>query len=98
MIKNLNNIYIYVVFIDIEINFERIFLVRPDGTKLFIDTKHDTRVGVETSEPYHCTPQEWEKLFYYNIKDHVNFYTSFCLINTSFFISHGNIVSLYDIV
>lgn len=37
-------------FTDIYINFEAIYLVKKDGTKLEIKLKWDTRVGIEVAE------------------------------------------------
>ncbi len=37
-------------------------------------------------------------LFTRSISTHFKFYPSFCLINTSFFLAHGNIISLFDII
>lgn len=37
-------------FADIDINFEAIYLVRKDGSKLEVKTKWDTRVSLEVAE------------------------------------------------
>ena len=43
-------------------------------------------------------PLPWSCLFFEDIKYHVHFYTSFCLISTSFFVIHGKTISLFDVV
>ncbi len=71
---------------------------RRDGTKLRVDTKWDTRVSLETAEESSISDEDWKNLFTRSISTHFKFYPSFCLINTSFFLAHGNIISLFDII
>ena len=85
-------------FVDIEINFKDIYLIRRDGTKFVVDTKWDTRVSMEVAEEVTLTTKDWDKIFYRTIANNFKFYPSYCLINTSFFLAHGNIISLFDII
>lgn len=71
---------------------------KKDGTRLVVDTKWDTRVSLETSHEFNCSDDQWKTLFYRTIAHNFKFYPSFCLINTSFFLAHGNIISLFDII
>jgi hypothetical protein len=73
-------------------------LKRKDGSVLTIDTKHDIRVGVDVAEEKTITENEWNDIFYGTIKGCCRFFTSYVLINTSFFVAHQNIVSLFDII
>ncbi len=44
------------------------------------------------------TEREWNDIFYGTIKGCCRFFISYVLINTSFFVAHQNIVSLFDII
>lgn len=85
-------------FDDIDINFDKYFIQRRDESILTIDTKWHTRVGIEVAEETELTIEDLHESHYKRINNHVKIYQSFALINISFFVAHGNYISLYDII
>ena len=77
-----------IVFEDVDINFNDIYLKKADGTYYKIDTKWDIRVGMDTAVKEDMTSRQWDQIFYKKICNNVAFFSSYILINTSFFISH----------
>lgn len=63
-----------------------------------IDTKWDIRVGLDVAEEIKAQEYDWNKIFYKTISSNCRFFTSYVLINTSFFVAHQNIISLFDII
>jgi hypothetical protein len=64
-----------------------------------VDTKWDTRVGLEVAEDYKPKdPTDYKRVFHRMICNHFKFYPSYILINTTFFLAHGNIISVFDII
>ena len=55
-------------------------------------------MGLEVAETSDLSIQKLQSAHYQRIANHVKIYQSYSLINTSFFIAHGNYVSLYDII
>lgn len=88
----------YLEYADVAINFQYIYLKRKDGTYLRIDTKYDIRVGVDVGENFESTEDQWNDIFYGVLMENCRLFTSYALINTSFFVAHQNIISLFDIV
>lgn len=96
------NSMIMIDFTEVDINFEFIYLTQKDGTMLRIDTKRgkefslETRINLESAEAQ--ADEGEEKRLQRMVANCLKMYPSYSLINTSFFVAHGNIISLFDIL
>ena len=77
-----------------------IFLVKDNLQKdvIRIPLKYTSRISYEVSESTELDETEIKDQFYGVVQNFFRLYENFVLINTSFFVSHGHLISVYDII
>lgn len=55
-------------------------------------------MGLDVAEERKDNEIEFNKLFYQKIKNHVNLYQTFCLINTSLVVANNKDIYIFDII
>ncbi|CDW83568.1 wd-40 repeat protein [Stylonychia lemnae] len=86
-------------FQDIDVTFEFIQLYSLAGRLKVFPLSIGSKMKFESIQDKGPISQhDWDRIFYSKLADYFKFYTSYCLINTSFFIARENIISIYDII
>lgn len=85
---------------DVDMSFDSCYL-KEAGSGFFKEIKHTwaERIGIEVARQDEVSKLlNFEQLFQLRIKNHVNFYHTYCLINTSFIVVHNKKIFVYDIL
>ena len=81
---------------DVSCSFDTLYFKVNTGEIRGCPTKAGCSINFESSE-VEGPDFTFSKIFYQNIKNHVNLYNSFTLIRTTMYIAHGPFISLFNI-
>lgn len=85
------------LFDDIEMDFNCFYLKEKDSSNVYkIQLDESGKIGLNQKKLVKKPCSEFVKLFQNRLTNHVNLFSSFCMVSTSFFLAHNNQVFVYD--
>lgn len=79
-------------------DFNSFYLKVKDSSTVYkVDLDDNGKIGLNQKKKVQASVTDFEDYFQMKLVNHVNFYSSFCMIGTSFIVAHHNKVFVYHV-